>query len=92
MRTLMLLLALTGCDAKSDTSEEETPETGGEPVLDEGCATWVMCCEHQCATQAEYDEWAADPVDCDVECDTASPGPVPGECLLADDGASCSWQ
>ncbi len=80
MRPWMLML-LIGCGEKDDdTSESEA-----------SCSTWVVCCSHQCTSTAEYEAWLAEPYDCDVECDTASPGPIPGECLQ-DSTGTCGWQ
>jgi hypothetical protein len=78
MRAWMLLL-LVGCGEKEDSASAE------------GCESWVVCCTWQCGTTAEYTAYLEDSYECDMECDTANPGPLPGECA-EDDAGVCGWQ
>ncbi len=92
MRAWILIAALSGCGDKADSGSSDSSDSSdtNPTEIAAGCQTWVQCCEHQCGTDAEYKQWVKDDINCDVECDSASPGPLTESCVQ-DDAGACDW-
>ena len=82
----LLFVCLAGCNSKDDNDTAKDEETLT-------CMGWYhQCnCDYVCETEADYDDYIASGIGstCDIDCDSASMGGMPGSCEVVEE--SCSW-